>query len=226
MKELSFNELRDNFLSGLYDSDGDAHHNALNELHSKLVSIEDLIPLLKSGNRNCEYTASFISALEGENAKPIFPYLFALLGSPWEEVRDEVCDCFLSCTSDANHYIALFKLLNDSSQAIRLRVITVICGLDNDVINGIYKNLNSFKMDNDLLKGMALLKKQITKGITLNDVKNLAINGSALEKVFAYVATYKEFGQSEILFEISLLTTESDIKKHYEIYFSEEDETE
>lgn len=223
LKHFSFEELKSNFLAGLYDIDLDEHNIAMNEFHNKLPSIEELIPLLTSDNRNCQYTAAFIAAQEGDNSRSIFQYLFALLESPWEEVRDEISDCFLSCTSDANHYIALFKHLNDSSQAIRLKVITIICGLSNDVIEGIHEKLNSSDEDNKLLEAVALLKRQITEGFTVKDIEKIITQGSSLKNVFAYVLAYKEFGESKSLFEISQLTNESDIKKHYDIYFSEED---
>jgi len=223
LKNSSFEELRYNFLSGHYDQDWDEHHDAMNELHNKLPAIEELIPLLTSGNRNCQYTAAFIAAQEGDNARSIFPHLFALLESPWEDVRDEICDCFLNCTSDASHYISLLAHLEDSSESIRLRVITIICGINSDVIRGIYEKLNTTEPSNTLREAFELLYKQNSEGLVMKCIVERISKGSKLEKVFAYVSTYREFGESEQLLEIANLTNEVDIKKHYEVYFCDDE---
>lgn len=224
LKRFSFEELKLNFLAGQYDQDLDEHHDAMNMLHNKLPNIEGLIPLLISKNRNCEYTAAFIAAQEGDNARSIFSYLFALLESPWEEVRDEVCDCFLNCTTDASHYISLFAHLDDNSESIRMRVITIICGINNDVIKGIYEKLLSTDQDATLLEAFVLLNRQTSDGLTFEDIEGRVIKGNKLDNIFAYIATYREFGESKQLFAVSELTNEAVIKKHYKIYFCDADE--
>ena len=225
LKKLSFEELKLNFLAGQYDQNLDEHHEAMRELHNKLPNMEGLIPLLISKNRNCEYTAAFIAAQEGDNACSIFSYLFALLESPWKEVRDEVCDCFLNCTTDASHYISLFDHLDDNYESIRLRVITIICGINNGVIKGVYEKLHSTDKDATLLEAFALLNRQASDGLTLEDIEERIIKGNKLDNVFAYIATYKEFGENEQLLAVSELTNEAVIKKHYKIYFCDDDES-
>ena len=189
MKNLSFEELRNNFLDEKYN-DFCQHNAAMNELHDKLPSVEDLIPLLVSDIRDCQYTASYIAALEGEAASPIFPYLLKLLDSPWEDVRDEVCDCFLSCTSDAKHYALLFNHLDDIAKSIRLHIITII-------------------------QGLLILCKQLSN----EEREGFITKGTRKEKIFSYIATYINYGNGSKLREAVQLSKENDIVSHFEIYF-------
>ena len=214
LKNLSFEELRNNFLDEKYN-DFCQHNAAMNELHDKLPSVEDLIPLLVSDIRDCQYTASYIAALEGEAASPIFPYLLKLLDSPWEDVRDEVCDCFLSCTSDAKHYALLFNHLDDIAKSIRLHIITIIFGLKKDVLESIYSYLKKNSNDDSLIQGLLILCKQLSN----EEREGFITKGTRKEKIFSYIATYINYGNGSKLREDVQLSKENDIVSHFEIYF-------
>ena len=220
---LTFEELQRNFLMGQYDDNWEEHNNAMNELHSKLPSIADLVPLLKSNSHHCQYTAAYISALEGERARPIFHFLFELLESPWVDVRYEVCDCFLSCAKEPAHYIALFSHLSDLEESIRLRVITILCGLEGRYIEQISIYLkDSDGVDKNIINGVSLLLNQFRNSLSSADMKNEILMGSKEVKIFSYVAAYREFGDGSKLSELANLSKEPDLLRHWEIYFGSE----
>lgn len=217
---LSFEEVRTNFLNGAYEADWDEHHDAMNVLHNKMPSIESLIPLLESGNRNCQYTAAFIAAQEGINASPIFKYIFKLIKSEWAEVRDEACDCFLNCTENPEHYLALLSLLDDEEQAIRLRVITIMFGLDKTIIEGIYRLTTGDSSLVNVNEGMAILLKIKDKEVATR--KNTESKLSKVITICAYISAYKKYGDTEKFKMASKELLDEDIAAHLDIYFEDD----
>ncbi|MEH6444793.1 MAG: hypothetical protein V7784_12930 [Oceanospirillaceae bacterium] len=216
---LTFYELRKNFLEGKYEDSYDQSFLAGNALHNKLPSMIELVPLLRSNNRLCQYKAAYISSEMGEDARPIFSYLFELLESSYREVRNEVCDCFFYCTKESKHYLALFKHLRDPESQIRLNVLGYLCFLDEQYFAQLYvfiKGLES--VDQFLVDGISLLFNQSKNLLTETDIKNNILTGSKEIKMFAYAAAYKQFGNSNKLTELVKLSGEPDILKHWEIY--------
>ena len=219
INKLDFFALQDRFINQEFQSSTRAFSEALHALHEKLPSVFDLIPLLESGNRDCQFAAAHIAALEAENSKPIFQNLIKLIDSPWEEVRDEVCDCFLSCTKDPNHYILLLMRLTDEKQQIRLKVITIIFGIETEILiqirDALQKNID-FK---DMFTAICML---LDGSIAIFDYEKIRLKITApnyLIKISTYVLAYKLYGADERFFELVKLSNNSDIKRHYEIYF-------
>ncbi|WP_102796423.1 hypothetical protein [Bowmanella denitrificans] len=222
LKKKSFTQLRDEFLAGNYDESWEEHNLAMNELHNKLEDVSDLVPLLESGSKHCQYVAAYIAAQEGNGAASIFPYVFPLINSAWSEVRDEACDCFLNCTEDPAHYLALLKLLEDVEQSIRLRVITIIFGLSDKVIEGIYKLTKNVDSLADIGLGMRILMEGYEQSLAQEFIQFNNFENNKASVVCTYVAAYKHLGDSPEFKSTMNRLGESDISKHYHIYFEEE----
>ena len=194
----------------------------MNELHNKLEDVVGLIPLIESGNRYCHYVAAYIAAQKGEDAASIFGYLFPLINSQWSEVRDEACDCFLNCTADPAHYLALLSLLEDEEQAIRLQVITILFGLSEEIMAGIYSSCKKVDPLSEVVNGMEILMNGYESSISQRLIQNSNFEESKITKVCSYVAAYKCFGGNEGFKLIAKKYDEEDIRKHYHLYFEED----
>ena len=220
INNLNFEEIRDQFLSGVYQFDTDAYVEASEELHNKLVNISDLVPMLKSDNKACQRSATYISALEGDRACSIFPQVFDLLESPWVEVRDEVCDCFIDCATKAEQFIALFKHLEDPEQCIRLRIINVISGLKDEQIDMIFEYFSSNSAFDDISLGFSVLHEQRKSGVSFESLKKQMAEGTKITKLFFYAIAIREKIEAN-LFDLVKLSGSSDVLRHYEIYFGD-----
>lgn len=194
----------------------------MNELHNKLEDVVGLIPLIESGNRYCHYVAAYIAAQKGEDAASIFGYLFPLINSQWSEVRDEACDCFLNCTADPAHYLALLSLLEDEEQAIRLQVIIILFGLSEEIMAGIYSSCKKVEPLSEVVNGMEILMNGYESSISQRLIQNSNFEESKITKVCSYVAAYKCFGGNEGFKLIAKKYDEEDIRKHYHLYFEED----
>jgi hypothetical protein len=221
--ELSFEVLRDNFLLGKYSGNLDEHSLATSALHNNLPAIEDLLPLISSKDRYCQYTAVYIAALEGESASSIFPYVFELLKSPWVEVRDEVCDCFAECATEAHQLVELFEHLEDPEESIRLKVMSVLFCLKNAQIDLVFKHTQCKPELDKLSLGISLLYKQKEEGLSIECLKVNAKGGTRITKLFTYAAAIKELDNIDGLYEIAQLSADHDIFKHYEIYYNDDE---
>lgn len=219
--ELTYIELRDNFLAGLYSTDTDECVDAINALHGSLTSIEDLTPLLLSKERVSQEAATYIAAQEGDRACSIFPQVFDLLESPWVEVRDEVCDCFIDCATKAEQFVALFKHLEDPEQCIRLRIINVVSDLKDEQIDVIFEHINSDSGFDDISPGVSLLHEQSKSGVSFESLKKHMTEGTKITKLFVYAVAIREKVESNLI-ELVQLSGSSDVLSHYEIYFGDE----
>jgi hypothetical protein len=222
LQKKSFTQLRDEFLVGSYDEGWEEHNLAMNELHNKLEDVSGLIPMLESNNKHCQYVAAYIAAQEGDGASSIFEYIFPLINSEWPEVRDEACDCFLNCTEEPLHYLGLLELLEDKEQSIRLRVITIIFGLNDNVIEGIYKLTKNVDELAGIRKGMKILMEGYEQSLAQKLIQFNHPEMSKTSVVCSYVAAYKHFGDTPELKRITKKLNEPDISEHYHIYFEEE----
>lgn len=222
LQRKSFTQLRSDFLAGRYDENWGEHNLAMNELHNKLENVSGLIPLIESSDRHCQYVAAYIAAQEGDNAASIFEYIFPLINSQWFEVRDEACDCFLNCTTDPVHYLALLNLLEDEVQAIRLRVITILFGLREELITGIYSLAKNVESLNDIEDGVKILIDGYESIASQALIRSSNSEQSKIISIFSYVAAYKHFGDTDDLKLIAKKYDEEDIRIHYHIYFEDD----
>ncbi|MCV2886476.1 hypothetical protein OE749_17405 [Aestuariibacter sp. AA17] len=225
IKRLSFIELREMFLNNEFVEDLEERHDAICSLHNKMEDVRDLIPLLLENDKNCQVVATFIATQEGDGAKPIFsPYIFDLLESPWEEVRDEVCDCFFNCDPNEEQIVSLIKHLKDPSERIRLRVISVLCRLSTEKLLAIHKYIVGLSNYKDLAENMNLLVNSLNVQCDFEYLKKQMRASNENVKVFSYVSTYKLYGNSEELSQIVNISNSEDIRFHHEIYFSEDED--
>lgn len=222
INDLTFSEIRDNFLSGQYEFNTDEYAECGEVLHNKLTSMEDLVPLLTSKNRSCQTTGVYIAALEGDRACSIFSYVFDLIESPWVEVRDEVCDCFTSCGDKGEEFVKLFELFDDPEERIRVKVIQVLMWLEYEKISLVSEYLKSVSGLESLKVGTALLLEQMSDGLSYEEVENGILAERKIVKIFSYVAAFKKLGNADKLAALVNLSNEPDILKHYEIYFRDE----
>ncbi|EGU56397.1 hypothetical protein VINI7043_21046 [Vibrio nigripulchritudo ATCC 27043] len=218
---LDFYEIRDNFIAGNYELNTDEYVTCGEILHNKLPSMEDLIPLLTSKNKPCQKMGVFIAALEGERACTIFNYIYNLIESPWVEVRDEVCDCFTSCGSRGEEFVTLLGLLKDPEECIRIKVIQVLMWLEYEKILMISDYLKTVHGLESLKIGVSLLLKQM-KGevVSYQDIENNILSKDKVVKVFSYITAFRYLGSNNRISSLVNLSNDTDILKHYEIYFS------
>lgn len=221
LKSKSFIQLRNDFLAGNYDGKWEEHNSAMNELHSKLEDVSCLIPLIESNNRHCQYVAAYIAAQEGDNAASIFEQIFPLIDSRWSEVRDEACGCFLNCTIDPAHYLALLNLLEDEEQSIRLRVITILFGLSKEIITGIYSLTQKEEALTEIGYGMKILMSDNDSNMPQESKRSSNYEQSKIANICSYIAAFKYFGNTEGFKLIATKSDDEDIRKHYKIYFAE-----
>ena len=222
LQTKSFSQLRSEFLAGDYNENWTEHNSAMNELYNKLEDIADLIPMLESSNRHCQYIAAYIAAQEGDNATSIFKYIFPLITSESLEVRDEACNCFLSCTVDPAHYLALLNLIKDEEQSIRLRVITILFGLSDEIIAGIYSLTKKVDSLTDIACGMKILLDGYQQSLSQGFIQIENTGENKISVVCSYISAYKHFGETPEFNTTATKFAEADIKKHYQIYFEEE----
>lgn len=191
----------------------------LHAIWEKMESVIDLVPLLDSGDLFCQSIAVYIAEEEGDKAKPIFNKLLPLLESPWVEVRDGVCACFFNCTNDPDHYVLLLRHLDDAELQIRLSVITTIFGLEVGLLSRVQLIMENDSKTKALSNGISVLIDQLNNDLSDELLKLKAVSGDRYEKIFTYIAAYKKYGNDERFSEIVILTNDSEIQKHYEIYF-------
>ena len=222
MMNLTFVEIRDRFLNGEFDSDDsdDEAVEACNALHSKLSNVEDLVPLLKSGNRASTFTAVYIAALEGERACSIFTYILELMSSGWVEVRDEACDCFTSCVDKPEHFAYLFERLTDREESIRLKVMMILTCLTKDQISLMHRYVKENTCADEIKNGVLLMYCQQYEGISSELIINEIQKGTNVEKMFAYVTAVKEKELIDLR-SLSRLSGVPDLIKYYEIYYDD-----
>lgn len=220
LKAKSFTQLRSEFLAGDYDESWEEHNCAMTELHNKMNDdVLGLIPMLESSNRHCQYVAAYIAAEEGNGAADIFEHIFPLIHSEWPEVRDKACGCFLNCTSEPSHYLALLALLDDAVQAIRLHVVTVILGLSEKLIGGIYTLTSRTKSSLDIQIGLKILKNGYSSDVSKGLFEDRSLELTRETKVFSYAAAYRHLGDTNDFRMLAQKFDDEDIKRHYEIYF-------
>lgn len=222
VNDLTFNEIRDNFLSGYYDFESDEYVDYGMELHNKLTSIEDLLPMLTSDNKTCQLMAVYIASEEGDKACPIFGYILALIKSPWVRIRDDVCDCFTSCGSKGEEFVQLLECFYDPDARIRMKVIQVLMWIEDEKVFLVSEYLNDSNDFGDLKDGASLLSNQIKNGSSYESLEESFLKGTRIVKYFSYISALRQFGNRDELFSLVELSDEPDIKRHYEIYFKED----
>ena len=221
IKNLTREQLVDNFVAGLYEYDSEEYLDASEAFHQKLSDVENLIPLLRANNKASQRTATYIASLEGDRARSIFPYIFELLESPWVEVRDEVCDCFTECATKGEQLISLFAHLKDSEQSIRLKVINVIACLKSKQIGIVSKYVETMSSLSKFKEGIEILKRQGNGEYPYKLFLNNMNSDSELVKIFSYAAATKELDDTGQLLELAKSSGVVDIQKHFDLYFGE-----
>ncbi|MBL1429919.1 hypothetical protein JYT75_00470 [Oceanicaulis sp. AH-315-P02] len=216
VKKLSFEQLRDNYLSGVYDFESDEEMEAGDELFNKLIDIKDLIPLLESKNETSVSAASYIAQEAGSRSRPIFPILLKLLKSEWGRVRYEVCYSFGECATESEHYLTLLSHLEDPYEPIRLLVISGFMNLDEDSLSSLIDFVKKDKKHQELVYGLSLLLQAKANTVDFGEIKESIINGNRPQKIFSYLAGYLQFKDAKKVDELVRLANDADIFAHRE----------
>jgi len=142
-----------------------------------------------------------------------------LLESSWVEVRDEVCDCFSECATKGEQLVALINHLDDSEQSIRLKVITVLTCLKNHQLDLLLKYVERQSELKWLLPSASLLAKRDREKKSIETLKNDIVGAGKITQFFIYAFAIREKYSRELLFELSQKSMNSDIMKHFNIYY-------
>lgn len=224
----SLHELIKLFLSGEVEEfqstiDGyDPDCDPFETLADKLQDPKQLLCLIDSDLHSCQFAAAYISAMIDDNAREIFPSLEKLIFSPWSDVRDEICDCYYHCADSPNQYLNLLKLLVDPEPAIRIKVMTLLCGIKGNYLDDLTKYKSHNKLDDEIKEAILFARRFEAGLIPFQYIKDNYARYSKILKMILYVAVYRKFnGQdSSELSQIATLSNEDDIRHHWNIYFS------
>lgn len=217
---LSFTELRKNFIAGLYNEDDELALNTGTKLHDLMPSIEDIVPLLQAQNESAILLGAYIAQEEGSRAKPIFPILRDLLKSEYPEVKCEIIDCFSECSENPRDYIELTPLLKDSNKSVRLCVISAFKNFDLRKVVEIYKCARDAG-NIELTQALSTYIDIHEGKLTFKDVLDSSVKASKFMKVFSYLALFNKEANKEQLLNYVGAAKDSDLSTFNEIYINE-----
>ncbi len=219
--EQSFQEIRDQFLKGKYEYDTIEYAELGSLLHIKMDCIRDILPLLESNSHSCEYLGLYIAVLEGERACPIFTTIYMLAGSPWMRIRDQVCDCIVNCGTTCEEFERLFSMLDDPEEAIRVKIINMLMFLEPRKLETIESALVNSSIDEDFKFGFSTIASRGYDEMQYQEMIDGMSSHKRMVRIFSYVTCYLKHGRGEELDTLIGCSSDPDLKRHYEIYFTE-----
>jgi hypothetical protein len=216
INNLSFDELRTNFIANLYSYNDELELKAGEKLHDLMPSIEDIIPLLHADNKSSVCLGAYIAQQQGDRAKLIFPLLKTFLKSEYAGVRRDVIDCFYDCDARAEDYLEILPMINDT-ESVRLFAISAFRYLDTDKMIALHectKSSDNRNFENALSIYVEFLREEIG----VSNLFSLSKSGTKLTKVFSYLAIFKKHGVSDELQDYVDIANDRDLVRDYEIY--------
>lgn len=185
-------------------------------LDKNYSSFDDLIPLLRSEHKYAQLAAVFIASFEGERACVIFDDVKYLVNSPYWQVQEEACDCFIACGNNKDFEI-LISLLNNTEQNIRIKIIHVFISIG-------YTRLISFLDYLSLERPEITILKELVKSFDKSEIFvdehwSLIDFSAPFNSTFLYVLGVFEFSEIWKLEELVSRTGDKHLSTFHEIYF-------
>lgn len=221
IREMCVQELIDIFILNKYKYNSKAYIGAGQVLHSKIESIVDILPMLKSDTWEAQSMAVYIASEEGVRACSIMDEIVPLLNSKWIDIKDDACDCFTSCGDRAEQFLKLLELLEDPDERIRIKVIQVLFNLKEEKIKLIYDFICDNKYYKFLSKGLHLILRSKNNEVSIENIEDIVLTESKIYKVCSYIAAYHATKDVNILTEVANLSNDADIQKHFNIYLKD-----
>ena len=213
-KKIKLFQTINNFLEGNVTEESFIHFSKL--LDKNYSSFDDLIPLLRSEHKYSQLAAVFIASFEGEQACVIFDEVKFLVNSPYWEVQEEACDCFISCGKNED-FECLVGLLNNSEQDIKMKVIQVFISIGYTKLISFLDYLSIEKPEITLLT--ELIKSFDKFEIFVSEHFNLINFSDPFNSTFLYILGVFEFSDIRKLEKLIRCTGNKDLNIFHEIYF-------